>query len=57
MNWPFRNSLAIVYVAGNALTYRHLVKGDPSHAFAAATMAKNLALSFVWPFYWLIRAI
>jgi hypothetical protein len=57
MNWTFRNSLIFVYVVGNALTYRHLVKVDPSHAFVAATLAKNLALSFVWPLYWLISAI
>jgi hypothetical protein len=57
MNWTFRNSPIFFYVVGNAVTYRQLVKVDPSHAFVGATLAKNLALSFVWPLYCLMSAI
>jgi hypothetical protein len=54
--WTIRNSLIMVYLVGNALTYRQLVKIDPSHALETGTMLKNLGLSFVWPLYWLISA-
>jgi hypothetical protein len=30
--WTIRNSFILLYLLGNALTYRHLVKLDPSHA-------------------------
>jgi len=55
--WKNRNALILVYVIGNALTYRYLVKSDPSHAFEAVSLLKNLALSFIWPLYWLIVVI
>ena len=54
--WTIRNSLILVYLVGNALTYRHLVKADPSHALETGVMLKNLGISFLWPLYWLISA-
>jgi hypothetical protein len=54
--WTIRNSLIMVYLVGNALTYRQLVKIDPSRALETGAMLKNLGLSFVWPLYWFISA-
>jgi hypothetical protein len=47
----------MIYLLGNALTYRHLVKLDASHALGTGTMLENLGISLVWPFYWLISVI
>jgi len=55
--WSIRNSLLLVYFIGNALTYRHLVKADPSHALETGTMLKNLGISCVWPIYWFISML
>jgi hypothetical protein len=55
--WTIRNSLIMGYLLGNALTYRHLVKADPSHALEIETMLKNLGISFLWPLYWLVSAV
>jgi hypothetical protein len=55
--WTIRNSLVLAYLVGNALTYRHLVKADPSHALETGTMLKNLGISLVWPLYWLVSAV
>ncbi len=51
-----RNALILVYLVGNALTYRHLVKVDPGHALEIGAMLMNLGISCVWPLYWLINA-
>ena len=50
-------SLIMTYLVGNALTYNHLIKANPSNAFDAWTMLENLAIACVWPFYWLLRLI
>jgi len=52
-----RTTLFLIYMVGNALTYRHLVKADPEHALEAGTMLINLGISCVWPFYWVFAAI
>lgn len=49
-----RELLILGYLVVDALTYRYLVKADPSHALEIGTMLKNLIISFVWPVYWLI---
>ena len=46
----------MAYLVADTLTYRHLVKVDPSHALETGTMLKNLGISFVWPLYWLMSA-
>ena len=55
--WTIRNLLILVYLVGNALTYRNLVKADPSPALDTGTMLRNLGVSFLWPLYWLINAV
>ena len=50
-------SLIMTYLVGNALTFNHLVKANPSKAFDTWTMLENLAIACVWPFYWLLRLI
>ena len=52
--WKRRELLILAYLIGDALTYRHLVKIDASDALEVGTMLKNLCISFVWPFYWLV---
>jgi hypothetical protein len=52
--WKSRELFILAYLVADAMTYRHLVKVDPSHALETGTMLKNLGISFVWPFYWLI---
>ena len=52
------SSVAIVlYLVGNALTYNHLVKVNPSVALETSTMLKNLAIACVWPIYWLAELV
>ena len=52
------NTVAILaYLIGNALTYNHLVKANPSVALEASTMVKNLAIACVWPIYWLAELV
>jgi hypothetical protein len=52
------NSVAIVaYLIGNALTYNHLVKTNPSVALETSTMLENLAIACVWPIYWLAELV
>ncbi len=52
--WKRRELLILAYLIGDALTYRHLVKIDASDALEVGTVLKNLCISFVWPFYWLV---
>jgi|NGEPerStandDraft_6_1074524.scaffolds.fasta_scaffold42062_2 hypothetical protein len=54
--WKSRELLIMAYLVADTLTYRHLVKVDPSHALETGTMLKNLGISFVWPLYWLMSA-
>jgi hypothetical protein len=53
-SWKSRELLILGYLVGDALTYRHLVKFNPSHALETGVMLKNLDISFLWPLYWLI---
>jgi hypothetical protein len=55
--WSTRNGIALVYLLGNALTYRHLVQADPTHALDYGTIFQNLLLSFLWPLYWLLQSL
>lgn len=55
--WSTRNVIALGYLLGNALTYRHLVKADPGHALDYGILFQNLLLSFLWPIYWLLHAL
>lgn len=47
----------MAYLLGNALTYNHLVKANPSVALETSTMLKNLAIACVWPIYWLAELV
>jgi hypothetical protein len=47
--WTIRNSLILVYLVGNGLTYRRLVNADSSHALETGVMLKNLGISLLWP--------
>ena len=55
--WKPREVLILTYLVADALTYRHLVKVDPSHALETDTMLKNLGISLVWPIYWLFNVL
>jgi hypothetical protein len=52
-----RNATILVYLLGNALTYRHLVKADPGYALESGTMLWNLAISCIWPIYWVAQLL
>ena len=54
---PLNGVAIIVYLIGNALTYNHLVKVNPSVALETSTMLKNLAIACVWPIYWLAELV
>jgi len=54
-SWKSRELLILVYLVGDAITYRHFVKINPSSALETGVMLKNLGISFLWPLYWLIR--
>ena len=49
-----RHISILAYLAGNAVTYRHLVRADPSHALEIRTLIENLAISCAWPIYWVL---
>jgi hypothetical protein len=55
MKEPLKFAIVMIYLVGNALTYNHLVKQDPSSAYESGTMLRNLAWGCAWPVYWAIR--
>jgi hypothetical protein len=56
-----RNTLILVYLAGNAATFSKIVAGDAAGIRATGELfwpiMKALALAMAWPVYWLWRAL
>ena len=56
-----RNAAIMVYMVGNALTFTKLLSAELSGLQGTSELGgkimKALLLSFVWPFYWLGRAL
>jgi hypothetical protein len=58
MKFPkIRELIILAYLIGDALTYRHLVRIDPTHALEMGTVFKNLGVSLLWPLYWIVSGI
>lgn len=56
-SWKIRELLILAYLVGDALTYRHLVRLDPTHALGTVPLLKNLGISLLWPLYWLSNVL
>ncbi len=56
-----RNAAIMIYMVGNALTFTKLLStelaGLPRPDQIGGKILKPLLLSFVWPFYWIGRAL
>ena len=54
-----RNAVILLYMVGNALTFNAILKAERA-AMAAdgswtSSILKTIALSLVWPLYWLMK--
>jgi hypothetical protein len=56
-----RNTIIIIYMVGNALTFNALLKAERATMVAAdnwmVPLLKILSLALVWPAYWLVRLL
>jgi hypothetical protein len=55
-----RYAASLLYLAGGALTYNHLIKVGRESLTQASELSglvfKNILISVVWPLYWVFRA-
>jgi hypothetical protein len=56
-----RNIVIIIYMVGNALTFTKLLSNEMAGlqgtGEVGVKVVRALLLSFVWPFYWIGRAL
>jgi len=52
-----RNAIIVIYMLGNAVTFNALIKAERAAIVGDASWAliilKSLALSLIWPIFWL----